>query len=345
MMKISVIATVKNEASNIASFLDSLLAQTHPPEEVIIVDGGSSDGTVDILRGYQSRLPLQVLVRPGLNISQGRNMAIAEARGEIIASADAGVRLDAEWLESITQPFFEKFAVDVVSGFFIPDPLSLLEMALAATTLPAKEDIGRGQGLPRWLQRMLLFIDPEHFQPSSRSLAFRKSAWEKVGGYPEWLDYSEDLIFDRALAAAGFRFHFQPQAVVYFRPRPTLTAFFRQYFLYARGDGKARLWSGEHLLRYLNYLVLVPGLLILALSQSPWWWLALGLGAGIYLVGPYRRLFSLLRGHALGDWVLAILWVPVIRLVGDIAKMLGYAVGIWWRSKHYQEIDRLSGLK
>ena len=64
-MKVSVIATVLNEGPAIRRLLDSLVAQTRAPDEVVIVDGGSSDDTVSILRGYadQGRLPLRVLVR------------------------------------------------------------------------------------------------------------------------------------------------------------------------------------------------------------------------------------------------------------------------------------------
>ncbi|MBI2845490.1 MAG: glycosyltransferase [Chloroflexi bacterium] len=344
-MKVSLIVTVKNEAANIASFLDSLLAQTRAPDEVIIVDGGSSDGTVNILHSYQSRLPLQVILRPGANISQGRNVAIDTASGELIASADAGVRLDPAWLEYITQPFLAGKAVEVVSGFFLPDPRSVFETALAATTLPAKEDIGRGERLPPWLRRLLLFTNLREFQPSSRSLAFRKSAWEKIGGYPEWLDYSEDLVFDQALAEAGFRFYFEPQAAVHFRPRSNLNYFARQYFRYARGDGKSRLWSGEHALRYFSYLGLGPALLLLATLNSAWWWIILALGIGVYLLGPYLRLGRMLGQRTVAENITAILWVPIIRLAGDVAKMLGYPAGIWWRIKHQGMIDRYSGLK
>lgn len=330
-MKVSVITTVKNEAATIASFLDFLLAQTRKPEEVVIVDGGSSDGTVDILRRYEGRMPLKILVHPGYNISQGRNAAVAAACGEIIASTDAGVRLHPRWLEHLVAPFEEKEAPDVVSGFFVPDPRSVFEISLAATTLPSLSDIARGKGLPRWLRRILLFIEPQHFLPSSRSVAFRKTVWERVGGYPEWLDYSEDLIFDLALRRAGFRFYFELRAIVYFRPRQNLGPFLRQYFRYARGDGKARLWTGEHLMRYATYLVVVPLLALLGGLHNPLWWLLLFLGAGIYLLGPYRRLVPMMRGLKPGEKVQAILWVPIIRLGGDLAKMLGYPAGVGWR--------------
>jgi glycosyltransferase involved in cell wall biosynthesis len=79
-MKISVIVTVKNEDESIHRLLDSLAAQTRAPDEVVICDGGSTDGTLKVLSAEQ-RLPLKVIVRPGANISQGRNAAIAEAAG------------------------------------------------------------------------------------------------------------------------------------------------------------------------------------------------------------------------------------------------------------------------
>jgi glycosyltransferase involved in cell wall biosynthesis len=91
-MKVSVIATVLNEGPTIRRLLDSLAAQTRTPDEVIIVDGGSSDDTVSVLQMYgdEGCLPLRVLVEPGANISRGRNVAIAAASAEVIASTDAG---------------------------------------------------------------------------------------------------------------------------------------------------------------------------------------------------------------------------------------------------------------
>ena len=220
--KVSVIITVLNEGPAIRTLLDSLAAQTRPPDEVVVVDGGSTDETVSILESYTAdgRLPLRVLMRPGANISQGRNAAIAAAQGPLIASTDAGVRLAPRWLEEIIRPLEEDESVQVVAGFFRPDPQSVFEVALGATTLPALAD-----------------IRPERFLPSSRSVAFRKTAWEAVGGYPEWLDYCEDLLFDFRLRERFGPFVFIPQAVVYFRPRPNLRGFFWQYYRYARGDG------------------------------------------------------------------------------------------------------------
>ena len=313
---VSVIATIKNEEGAIRRLLDSLRTQTRPPDEVIIADGGSTDGTLEILRDYAARgdLPIEVLIRPGDNISQGRNAAIKAAQGEIIASTDAGVRLSPNWLADLTAPFKEEAPPDVVSGFFLPDPQTVFETALGATTLPVLAD-----------------IVPRKFLPSSRSVAFRKSAWERVGGYPEWLDYCEDLILDFALRDAGYRFAFAPTAVAHFRPRPSLRAFARQYYRYARGDGKADLWRVRHAVRYGTYLLLLPFLLFLGFQVTPLWWSLLALGAAVVFWTPYKRLIPMIAEYGLSDRLRAIAWVPVIRVTGDLAKMVGYPVGVWWR--------------
>jgi GT2 family glycosyltransferase len=169
-------------------------------------------------------------------------------------------------------------------------------------------------------------------------VAFRKSAWEAVGGYPEWLDYSEDLVFDIALRNAGKQFVFAPGAVAHFRPRSTLRAFYLQYYRYARGDGKANLWPKRHAARYATY-ALGPVFAAWSLAHRE----SLLGKAGLLLVlfatlaycrRPYARLLPALRGLSTKSALYTLALVPVIRLTGDIAKMLGYPEGVLWRLTH-----------
>lgn len=319
-MNVSVIATVLNERESIGVLLESLAAQTRPPDEIVIVDGGSTDGTLDIIARYLDRLPLRLLFRPGANISQGRNYAIQHATGDIIAATDAGTRLSPEWLAEIVAPI-ERGDAAVCAGFFVSDPRTTFEIALGATTLPDLRD-----------------IRPERFLPSSRSVAFLKRAWEEVGGYPEWLDYCEDLIFDFALRKRYGTFAFAPKAIAYFRPRPSLRAFARQYYRYARGDGKADLWRERQAARYGTYFVAVPLIALAGWLSHPAFWLLYGLGAAAMFCTPYRRLLPRLAGLPAREKAKAILLVPVIRIVGDWAKMAGYPAGVWWRLRHRAEI-------
>jgi glycosyltransferase involved in cell wall biosynthesis len=344
MPPVSVIATVYNEGESIRRLLDSLVAQTRRPDEVVICDGGSRDETVATIETYRGRLPnLNVIVEPGANISRGRNIAIAAAAGPIIASTDAGVRLAPDWLEKLVERFEEETADSrpqtadgrimkhgtrirphAVAGFFVPDVQGIFQTAMAATVLPLVDE-----------------IDPEKFLPSSRSVAFTKEAWAQAGGYPEWLDYCEDLIFDLRMneltPSQSTAFAWAPQAVAYFQPRTSLRSFWTQYFRYARGDGKAELWRRRHLIRYATYLILLPALL----GHARWGFFARWLGwagllAGViaYCARPWLRLGKLGNVLTPGERLQAAAWVPLIRVVGDVAKMAGYPVGLLWRRRN-----------
>ena len=296
------------------ALIDSLLLQTRPPDRIVIVDGGSRDGTMErIEQLIESGAPIQLIRLPGSNISQARNAGIRASSTPIIAVTDCGVRLDSRWLEFLLAPFEEMpEQVDVVSGFFRADPRNAFEVALGATTLIDESD-----------------IDPEKFLPSSRSVAFTRESWLRVGGYPEWLEHSEDVLFDLELKKAGARFVFEPKALVHFQPRTSLKTFALQYFRYARGDGKANLWWSRHIVRYLVY-ILGPALVIMA-ARRPRLYLAVLLGGGYYLARPYRRLGAWFEQLTGAERLIAVAYVPVIRLVGDVAKMLGFPVGVWLR--------------
>jgi len=315
-LAISLVVTILNEGASIDILLASIAAQSRAPDEIIVVDGGSTDGTLAALGHWRDALPLTVVARPGANIAAGRNAGIAAARGAIVAVTDAGVRLAPDWLARLVAPFEGADPPDVVAGFFAPDPQTPFEAAMGATVLPTAAE-----------------IDPATFLPSSRSLAFRRVTWAEVGGYPGWLDYCEDLIFALRLRETGRRFVVSPAAVAHFRPRGDLRAFWHQYFRYARGDGKAGLFARRHAIRYVTYAGLA--MFVLRGRRRSALWLPILLAGAAYLRRPYARLGPWLgamnpleRAQALGS-------VPVIRLVGDLAKMGGYPVGLWWRWRRY----------
>lgn len=321
-MNISVIMTVMNEGDAIRPLLDSLIQQTRYPDEVVVCDGGSSDTTLAVLEEYKDWLPLNILVVPGANISQGRNRAIAAAAGPLIAATDAGVILSPYWLEDIVRPI-ETGETAVASGWFEADPYTDFEVVMGSTVLPTRKD-----------------VDPASFLPSSRSVAFLKTAWETVGGYPEWLDYSEDLIFDMALRDQYGEFPLVDTAVAYFRPRGSLRAFYRQYYRYARGDGKADLWRKRHAIRYATYLIGLPLILWAVWREKIWGLLLLIAGVGAYSGRPARRVWENTWGWRPPARIRALALIPIIRLVGDVAKMIGYPVGLWWRWRNRDTVKR-----
>ena len=310
-MQVSLTLTVLNEGAYLHQLLDSIEQQTRPPDEVVICDGGSSDNTLSVIYEYSHRLPIHILTQTGANISTGRNTAIKAAHGDIIAVTDSGVRLAPEWLEQLIAPFGQEKVV-LAAGFFLADAQTIFEMAMGATVLPALDD-----------------INPASFLPSSRSVAFRKTAWEAIGGYPEWLHHSEDVVFDLRMRERFGNFVFVPTALAYFRPRESLKSFAQQYYLYAAGDGHAGIFARLHFVRYFTYLIAVPLGLYAALTVSPAIWMLGVLAELAYLRRPLIRANRLWGSLSPMQCSNVILLLPIIRLVGDMAKMLGYPVGLW----------------
>ncbi len=309
---IAVVATVLNEADNVRQWVDSLFEQTRLPDEMVVVDGGSTDGTVDILELMaRDRPSLRVLRAPGANIATGRNRAIAATHADVVVVSDAGTVAAADWLQRLVAPI-EHGRSDMVGGFFVPAGTGLLERVLATVTRPHLNE-----------------VDPQTFLPSSRCVAFRRRVWARVGGYPEWLSHCEDLVFDYAALASGASLCFEPAALVTWSARPSLRLFGRQFYFYARGDGHAGLWTKRHILRYSSY-----GLAIIGVFWFPRIRNAMALaGTGYLLWRPYRRLFSERERFKPHELAAAMGLVPAIAVVGDVSKMVGYAVGCRQRRK------------
>ena len=314
--RVSLVVTLFNEADSLEGWLDSLARQTRAPDEVVLVDAGSSDGTVERLLEVAERdRRIKVHVAPGLNVPQGRNEAIRRAESGLIAVTDAGTLLDSRWLERLLEPIDGRPEIGVSGGASAPDGRTSFEYALATIITPRADE-----------------IDPERYLPSSRSIAFRRQLWEQVGGYPDWLRAGEDLVFDLRMRAAGARFAVAPDAVVRWHPRPTLREFFKQYRHYARGDGHGHLWTKRHVVRYASY---GAGLALAALATSrPWLWAVLGAGFGAYARKYARRVHRERPFATRTGMASAYALIGVVIVVGDVAKMIGYPQGLWerWRA-------------
>ncbi|MEM5832397.1 MAG: glycosyltransferase [Candidatus Aenigmatarchaeota archaeon] len=233
-MKVSLISTILNEESGIKDFLDSIIKQTKKPNEVIIVDGGSTDNTVKIIKNYTKKYKwIKLIVSKGASIGKGRNIAIEKAKNEIIACADAGCILDKNWLKEITK-FFPSF--DVVVGVYKPYYTNDFEYFEGLVTVPKEEKI---------------FEKPSRW--SSRSIAFKKEIWKKVNGYPD-LSAGEDTGFNLKLLKLKPKIAFAKNAIVYWRMRKNWKEFFKQFYKYGVGDRKSgNIWKMK------NNLLLVVG--------------------------------------------------------------------------------------
>jgi len=114
-LKISVITAVYNNRDTVAQALDSALAQTHPDVELVVIDGGSTDGTLQVLQGYADRLAVLVS-EPDRGIYDALNKGIARASGEVVGFLHSDdLFADEHVLARIAQTFADP-AVDAAYG-------------------------------------------------------------------------------------------------------------------------------------------------------------------------------------------------------------------------------------
>ena len=115
---VSVVIPAWNVAHLLPRCLDSLLAQKHRPLEILVVDDGSTDGTLTVMRRYAERHPeVLVISQRHRGLGPARNAALSVARGEFIATVDADDWVEADFLSDLVRIAEATGADAVVGGF------------------------------------------------------------------------------------------------------------------------------------------------------------------------------------------------------------------------------------
>ena len=310
---VSLIVTVRDDRQGFAHLLEAMADQVEPPDEIVVVDGGSKDGTLQELEDRQQDLPpVRVFVAPGANIAAGRNIAVREARYDWIACTDAGCRPVIGWLAALKEA---RERADIAAGTFVVEAETALDRAVACAHYPVLEELHDDSPLVR-LSHRLFGRDFRAEQAGGRSMAFSRAAWEKAGGFREHVYAGEDLAFSAAAIELGFRATLAENATVYWRPRTTWLETARMFATYTRGDVRTK-GRGRHLARLAAWGVAPSvaakgGLAGKALVTA---------GALAYLWLPLRRAQRSLPPE---EW-----WrVPALVALKDISQLAGAGMGL-----------------
>jgi glycosyltransferase involved in cell wall biosynthesis len=315
---ISVIVTVFNEADSIEDLLNSLASQTYLPAEVVITDGGSTDGTVPKLRKLQKRfaeLHLKIIEFPS-NRSQGRNRAILEAKHDWLAITDAGCVPHQDWLEQLVKVVIEYAPAaqpvgvpPVIAGFYDAQPQTPLQEAVVPYLLVMPDQ-----------------ADPSTFLPATRSMMMHRSVWRQMSGFDERLyEAGEDYAFARAVVREKIPIVFAREAKVTWQSFESLSVFFKVLKNHAEGDAKSGYLRPKVALLFGRYLVGIA-VMVWLIGIGAWEW-ALGLmlsGGLVYSAWAIKK-----NGrYAPNGW----LWLPVLQYLADTAVMWGTVRGFGKRA-------------
>lgn len=297
---ISVLIPVLNEARYLPHCLDSIFTQNYPPDlvEVLVIDGGSTDNTREIVASYRHRYPnLRLLINPSGGIAAALNLGIQAASGEIIVRVDGHTVLAPEYLRRCVIAL-EVYGADAVGGVYQPIGVSSWGEVIAtvmAHPLGGGPAIFRQSRRRRWADTVYLG-------------AWRKDTLLHLGGFNECLEANEDYELFYRLRRQGGRVLFDPKIRSWTVTRNSLRALWRQYVRYG-------FWKAQMLRQHPRALRLRQ---LPAPSLVAGFWILLFLGWRIAWA-PLVAL-GLLVAYAVGAAAVA----------GEIALQVGWKH--WWRA-------------
>lgn len=229
---VSIIIPCRNEERFIAACLDSLLAQTYPPEktEIMVIDGMSEDHTPNIVQEYQARYPqlLTLLKNESRFKPFALNIGIKNAKGSLIMIADAHAQYSRTYIETCVHAL-EQSDVDVVGGKRKATQAKET-MRARAIALVFSQGLGVGDATYQIGASTPQYVDTVF------GGCYRKELFDEVGLFNENLVRSQDMEMFIRLRRAGKKILLVPDIECAYYPKATL----KEFFLHNIQDG---IWA------------------------------------------------------------------------------------------------------
>lgn len=233
---VAIVIPCRNEAATIGTLLDSIERQDLAPDEIVVVDDKSSDGTASLVRSWARARHRNVAVVSGLGRgpAAAMNAGIAHASSDIVVRLDGHCRPRADYLTHSVRTLIEQDA-GVVGGVWEIEagaPTAVARAIAAVVGHPigsggaAYRDAAQGPGIIRSVETVPFGC-------------FRRELWVVIGGYDESLVANEDFDLNHRVRLAGRTVLLNSEIRSAYRARPTLRALAHQYFRY--GFWKARM--------------------------------------------------------------------------------------------------------
>jgi rhamnosyltransferase len=214
--EVSILIRTKNEERYIGQTLSVLFSQSYEKFEVLIVDSGSTDRTLELAREYPVRI---YEIRPeDFTYGYSLNYGFQRARGEYVVNLSAhALPLSSDWLETLIANFDDRTVAAVMSNNLPnPDCNPFDRRGLLKKYNIPKQEISGGP--------------PYIF--ANYSSAIRKSVWEEVH-YNETLSYAEDHDWALRVEELGYKIIYEPNAKTYHSHNETLRQIYRRSYMEA----------------------------------------------------------------------------------------------------------------
>ena len=224
-MNVSVIIPTLNAADELPLLLDSLRAQTRPPDEIIVVDSQSADGSAALARAAGATV-LEI-ARSEFDHGGTRDSALRQSCGDVVIfmTQDA-LPTDAQAVERLLAPFSDPRVAAVGGRQIARESASAYEKLTRAHNYPQESRVWDAQAIARMGVRAFMISDV--------FAAYRRDAYLAAGGFDHPILTNEDMLMVRKLLDAGHRIAYAGDARVLHSHNFTLRQQFRRNYIVGR---------------------------------------------------------------------------------------------------------------
>lgn len=316
---VSIIMPCYNERAFIGKALESLLRQDYPADrtEILVVDGGSNDGTRHIIERMASDdQRVRMIDNPHRSKSRALNLGISHARGDVVMRVDAHATYAPDYV-SLSVRHLVRTGADNVGGLRGTSPQKDTKLG-HAIALSISSRFGSGGATYRAGASGQRWVDTVF------GGCYRREVFDRVGKFDERLYRGQDREFNARLVSAGGRILFDPDIRCTYYARSDLKSFVPWIFVsgmtpfYISRITRTRTWSWRNFAPPIFVLAL-PALAALGLLFTAAWLVLAALSA-VYLVVTMS--FAAVEASRAGDWLL-FPWLAVIFVLTHFAYGLG----------------------
>lgn len=228
--------------------LDSMFAQTHPPDEILVVDNASSDQSASLIRSAFPQAKLMSL-RENIGYPGACNVGIRESKGELIAVLNNDLVLDPRWLECLLAENSDPWDFWASRILFSFDPSRVDSAGDGMAIVGTAYKVGHGDSASQHMKPR------EVFGPSAAAALYRRSLLESLGGFdPDFFLIYEDADLNMRARLQGHRCLYVPQATAFHRVNSSIGTFSHQYVFYGHRNSEYVFWKNMPGPLFLLYL-------------------------------------------------------------------------------------------
>ena len=265
MIYLSIVVPIRNEEKFILSTLRQLEKQEYPKDryEILVVDGMSTDSTAKKVQEFIALHPdvnIKFFENPGMLSSRARNVGTRNAHGEIIAFIDGHVYIpDDQLFANIEKAVTENNAIVLARPQYLDVPTLNVNSKAYWIAVSRKTWLGHST-------KSFIYGEHEGFvDPTSSGFAYHRSVFNKVGFFDESFDAAEDVEFNYRVNKAGIMAYTSCKFLVYYYPRESFMALFKQQTRY--GVGRAQFIKKHP--RSFTIETLIPAAVFLFFALFP----------------------------------------------------------------------------